>query len=245
MVDEDYQLVAAHIDETLRRKIQNTEYVDFARLLPRDRVLSDNSRLELINRDGKTYFVPADSREVGAITSFFKWEQVFRVFANVYTEKYPQKATELIQYNHLINMASMTFIWDNVYMYDKDFRMHLSRHPYRSWAIMLQQAWSVRLKDKIRNSAPSQGGSGFHTGCGQVARSRKDICWRYNSGRCTYGSSCKFEHKCSVCLRYGHGAHICRRANWEESREDTNQRDHSNDERKQQRSHGERAGKKS
>ena len=28
----------------------------------------------------------------------------------------------------------------------------------------------------------------------------------------TYGSRCKFEHKCGICGKYGHGAHNCRRS---------------------------------
>ena len=211
MVDEDYQVVAAHVDESLMRNIKLGEYIDFARLLPTDRILAeDNSRLEIVNKDGRTYFVPANSKELGSISSFFKWEQAFRVFSNIYTAKYPQKAVELIQYNHLINMASMTFTWENVYMYDKDYRMHLSRHPYRSWAIILQQAWTVRLKDRLRTN--NGNGAGFTSGR-NGSKGRKDICWRYNNGKCTYGSTCKFDHKCSVCLHFGHGMYNCRRAN--------------------------------
>ena len=41
----------------------------------------------------------------------------------------------------------------------------------------------------------------------------KDICWKFNMGKCTFGLSCKFDHKCALCLKFGHGAHNCRRAN--------------------------------
>ena len=47
-------------------------------------------------------------------------------------------------------------------MYDKDFRLHLSKFPKRSWAIILQQAWTVRMREKVKFSASndSQGSSG-------------------------------------------------------------------------------------
>ena len=130
----------------------------------------------MVNKDGRTFFVPAESRVLGTISSFFKWEQAFHVFSNVYTAKYPQKAVELIQYNHLINTASMTFTWENMYQYDKDFRMHLAWHPYHSWAIILQQAWSVRLKDRLKIG--NSGGSNSTPGRSSNSRGGRGP-WRY------------------------------------------------------------------
>ena len=120
MVDEDYLLVAAHVDEGTQRKIANQEYVDFAKLVPRDRVLSEeDSRLESVNRGGHTYFVPASaSSELTTISNFSRWEQSFQVFATIYTNYYPARASEHIQYNHLIHTASLSFSWENVYAYD-------------------------------------------------------------------------------------------------------------------------------
>ena len=56
---------------------------------------------------------------------------------------------ELIQYNHIIYTASLTYVWGNVYGCDKDFGLHMGRHPKRSWGIILQQAWAMRLKDRL------------------------------------------------------------------------------------------------
>ena len=73
-VDEDYSMMGGHVDNATRSKIINGEYVDFARLLPRDR-LSDNDdkRMELVNRNGYSYWIPAE-RDGGSITSFYRWE---------------------------------------------------------------------------------------------------------------------------------------------------------------------------
>ena len=38
VADDDYAIVAAHVDESLKRRIIEGEYVDFSRLVPRDRV---------------------------------------------------------------------------------------------------------------------------------------------------------------------------------------------------------------
>ena len=40
---------------------------------------------------------------------------------------------------------------------------------------------------------------------------KKDLCWHFNRGKCSYGLNCKFDHRCGVCGKFGHGAHSCRR----------------------------------
>lgn len=93
--------------------------------------------------------------------------------------------------------------WDNVYTYDKEFRIHMSHYPQRNWSIILQQAWSMYLNDKISNrdrnsDSPSTG-------------KIKEICDRYNWGKCQNGYSCKYKHCCKICKKLGHGVHICRK----------------------------------
>ena len=130
-VDENYMMIG-NIDESLRSKIINHEYIDLGQLLPRDRLArEEDHRMELISRGGSTFFVPvADRESAGNISNFSRWEQAFRVFSNIYSKVYPDRASELIQYNHLLHTASLTFAWDNVYRYDKEFRLHLSNFPY-------------------------------------------------------------------------------------------------------------------
>ena len=38
MVDENYLIVAVHVDEVTQYRIEKGEYEDFARLIPRDRI---------------------------------------------------------------------------------------------------------------------------------------------------------------------------------------------------------------
>ena len=83
----------------------------------------------------------------------------------------------------------------------------MEQNPTRSWAIILQQAWSLCLKDKINFSARS------HQDNNKTDhRERKPKpCYKYNKGKCTYGLNCKFKHKCLVCSKFGHGVHNCRK----------------------------------
>ena len=68
MVDEDYLVVAAHIDENLAKRIRSGEYIDFACLLPRDRVQQENdSRIQLIAmQDGRLRCAP--NTDVGEVS---------------------------------------------------------------------------------------------------------------------------------------------------------------------------------
>ena len=49
----------------------------------------------------------------------------------------------------MIHSIASQYIWDNVYNYDKEFRLHIAKHPERSWSVILQQAWSMYLRDRL------------------------------------------------------------------------------------------------
>ena len=213
MVDEQYSMVATHVDEIMYRKITNCEYVDFSKLIPRDKVWEeDNHTLELVQRGGKAVFAPTIDREVMAITSFNKWEQAFRVYSAIFTKEHPERSSELVQYNHLIYTTAQTYVWSNVYAYDKDFRIHLSNNPSRTWSLILQQAWSFRLKTKLSEIGFGNYGHGNSNRQNDRTRGKREVCYRFNRGKCSYGAKCKFEHRCQVCTKYGHGAWNCRKA---------------------------------
>ena len=87
VVDEEYAIVGAHIYENLKRKIISGDYVDFARLIPRDRVsMEADKRLEIVSRNGQTFFQPMVKREGVGINNIFRWDQAFRVYCTLYTE---------------------------------------------------------------------------------------------------------------------------------------------------------------
>ena len=233
LVDEGYTAVSNHVDEVTKRKIILGQYVDFSKLLPRDQIKSerDSQRMEMINVDGVPVWQPVADRDLPVINSFSKWDQAFRVFSAIFTEVYPTRAKELVQYSHNIHLASISYIWDNVYAYDIDFRIHMSKYPERNWGIILSVSWQTRLKEKITSlktvvgSANPVNGSGCDGNSNSNSRTKKN-CWKYNRGKCSYGFSCKFEHHCGICNRYGHGAHNCRKGkNGAESQENTTYQD--------------------
>ena len=136
MVDENYLMVGSHVDDNTKLKIITRQYVELEKLLVRDILVeNEDQRMQIVNRGNQTFWVPI--KEIQHIHNFGKWEQAFRVFTNIYVKKFPQRSSELIQYYHLIHTASLSYVWDNVYSYDKDFWLHLSHFPSCSWSIIL------------------------------------------------------------------------------------------------------------
>ena len=90
IVDETYQLVASHVDEMTQEKIIRGDYVDFGQLVPKDRILTaEDNRYEMVIKEGKTFWVPANSHEVASISNYNRWEQTFRVFSDIYMTAHP------------------------------------------------------------------------------------------------------------------------------------------------------------
>ena len=207
LVDENYLVMGSHLDQTMIDKIVSGQYINFARLLPKDKAGNDDNRMEIVSQGGSTFFVPVLKREAVRISDFNRWEQAFRIYANVYIRHFPTRASELIQYNQVIFTAAKTFVWENAYRYDKEFCMYLGHYPHRSWAIILQQAWSMYLKDCLRSPENNFGGGGKAS---PGSRNKKEICKTFNKGKCTSGSSCRYDHRCLGCGKFGHRMHICR-----------------------------------
>ena len=72
----------------------------------------------------------------------------------------------------------------------------MSDHPERSWATTNTQMWSLAMRDPLQHK---QGG-GFSGNSKRSTGDWKDnICWKYNSNKCSRGARCRFEHRCSFC----------------------------------------------
>ena len=70
-VDEEYLVIGSHVEESLCKKIVNHEYADFGRLLPRDTVsVEEDQRMELVNRNGVSFWMPVANRDTGSINNF-------------------------------------------------------------------------------------------------------------------------------------------------------------------------------
>ena len=84
--DDDFFHLTCHIEPNLRSKIERGDFVDLEKLLPRNKFphrLSREGKLELVNKDGMTYFVPATDKD-NSINGIKRSDQAFRVYAAIY-----------------------------------------------------------------------------------------------------------------------------------------------------------------
>ena len=206
---EDFLQVTCHIDDSVKDKAEQGGFIEMQILSPKLRIgqVDDSMEggLEMVNRDGKTFFVPCNEQQRSSqkITSYRKWEQSFRVYMALYTKANPLRGHELIQYMHTISIAASSFHWDNVMYYDYMFRKMMEKNPQRSWAKTNTQLWTLAMRDPIASKNHSQFAENKNRGSknGEF----KNACWRHNRNQCkNSAASCRFEHRCSFCGAYNH-----------------------------------------
>lgn len=211
-IDCDDQLFAlsVHLDLATIRRIEQGEYVELSKLLPRDKVVpgDEYDKVEIVSKDGKPAFAPhGGDRDAQIINSYKRWEAAFDIYAGIFVRAQPRRGPELYQYKHTIWKAADSYVWPGIYAYDKIFRTHMQSNPGRTWAKKHRNAWTdhVHVHKTLNYSGDPNG-----------VRKRK-ICRFFNkNGRCSKGAQCEFEHRCSVCLMFGHGKFNCRKAKKEE-----------------------------
>ena len=206
-MDDEFFHHSAHLDIATIQIIVKGQYVDLAKILPREKILHNDGRLQMVHKEGAAYLhlLPVTEKNTPQITSLRRWEQAFEIYATIYTEAHPDRAHELFKHMYNIRAASATFIWENVYSYDITFRRLMERHPTRNWGIIYQQGWSIMLKEMLQ--IPNMGTGSFNKR--RQSSKRDQVCWKYNRGHCNHGSNCRFEHKCSGCEKNDHGFNSC------------------------------------
>ena len=225
--DDDFFHLTCHVEPGLISKIENGEFVDLDKLVPKDkRKRIEDNRMEWVHADGNTFLAPVADRN-SKINGFRRWEQAFRVYATIYCGAKPHRSKEIWQYVSIISTAASSFVWENVYDYDVTFRHLMAFNPNRSWAVTYNQMWNLCMREPLTNrnntnfsqkfagnSRPAGGGGG---GNSAVASSNKNTghkkrkyCWNFNSGiTCPYGKKCRFIERCGFCDSEAHGSVAC------------------------------------
>ena len=227
--DDDFFHVTCHVDPTIKNKIAKGEYVDLERLLPKYRgsiagPIDSDQKLNLVMKDGHAFFVPAGNFG-NKINGIRKWEQAFRIYAAIYSQANPNRAAEIWQYVHVINVAAASFVWDNVSYYDVTFRQLMSQNPKRSWSKIYAQMWSLAMREPLAKnstgtpifgmnshnqagSSQSQNRKGYPSN--QQKKKRVKYCWDFGRGTtCKDGTKCRYVHRCSYCDSSDHGKSAC------------------------------------
>lgn len=213
--DAQHKSLGSHVDKAMQIKNVRNEYIELKDLLPRRKGLRyrDNKPgMKLVNDNGQSKWVEEDDETY--ISSYKRWEEAFEIYASIYIKGYPHRAHELYDYKHCIRDAANTYIWENVFDYDVEFRLHMARcKGNRSWSAKLEYEYSRYMKNLIQfrhdgqGEGPARGGYSAGNSSGSKTR---EICRRYNKGRCSWGERCRYLHVCKICKKRGHGAVICR-----------------------------------
>ena len=209
--DGDFMMSTCHVEPTLVEKAEKGQYVELEKL--RNKSLkelmnkeSGKFKLDFLVKEGQSYVVAAQNDKEVKINSYRRWEQAFKVYMILFSEKNPTRAAEILAYADIISNASQTFVWENVAMYDYYFRRLMEKHPNRSWARTHTQLWTLTMKDHVNAKYLGFQLGNNNAGTSSGKKTLKELCcWRYNRGKCTRGDDCKFEHRCSLC---GSPSHI-------------------------------------
>ena len=119
--DDEFFHITCLVYSSLRGKIESGDFVKLEKLLPKSKYKSAEGKIELVNRNGSTYFVPSESG-ANRISGVRRREQAFRVYTAIYSAANPHRAAEIWQYIHIINTAAASYILENVSSYDYTFR---------------------------------------------------------------------------------------------------------------------------
>ena len=219
--DDEFFHITSQIDPTLRTKIERGEFIELERLLPKDKMPGFRSANEDLNKQlfqlisqGTNSYIDPPVPKGGRINSVRKWDQAFRVFAAIYTQANPERASEIWQYIYVIHTAAAANPWDNVYFYDINFRELMASKPWRSWGKTYTQGWNMAFNNASANhmSNSNTNTNGNFNSTGKSKDWKDDCCWRYNKNRCKRtGSDCNYDHRCTYCAGWNHGFYNCRK----------------------------------
>ena len=240
--DDDFFYISCHIEPQLRQKIEKGEFVDLEKLLPKERSagggfsMNEDNRIRLCQEEGETFLAPV--RTTPKIGSIRKWDSAFRIYTTIFSQANPERASELLQYAHIINTAASNYPWENVAYYDFTFRHLMASKPWRSWAKTYTQGWNLALNSvpSFRSSGGNASTSSYNNNNNQKTRSfqkqsqssggdwRDKCCWKYGKNKCNRSSKdCKWDHRCKFCGGWNHSYNDCKKRNPKQTESTTSQ----------------------
>ena len=206
--DEDYYHIVCHVEEILKNKIKKGGFVELEKLLKKGRLGKTKERWQMgRDADGTPMWEPMEDRET-RINNVYKWDQAFRVYATIYSQEHPSRASEIWQYIESIHNAAKIYSWDNVANYDYCFRQLMSDNPDRSWAKPYLQMWTTTLCEPHGRGNNRQDNQNRRDG------RNNNICWKFNRNKC-HNPHCRFEHRCAYCYGLNHSSMDCFKKKWQ------------------------------
>ena len=189
--------IDARVNDKLKAKIWNNEYVEFYTFLSTQR--NDRFQLSFENLEGSNdppiCLEPVNRSHKNF--NFNQWLQAFHVYVGVYTRRFAGEAPELMKYCKIIqDLASRGFNWK---IYDENFQFlrqsSASALPWGSihWDLWLRaQPMSTTVPRKgALSTGPAKGG--------ENPKVPNGFCFKFY--RVLNCSGCSFKHTCFHCQR--------------------------------------------
>ncbi len=197
-----------HLDEKTLELIAEGKYVEFGKLL---KSVDDNEEpMCEVKQNDLTFYIPTQKQpqKVDCLTT---WCKAFMVFHSVCQVYRPEISGQLLEYRSSIEGCAWHNEWSSVYAYDRFFHHVQASRPGCPWNLTNQAAKDEFLQggpDKVKQINPVPGG-GKPEFKGDKKK-RRDVCRRFNAkNACRFGETCKFDHRCAICGKPGHGAVVC------------------------------------
>lgn len=192
--------IDARVSDQLKSKIWSNQYVDFVKLLSKDK--QKNGKFSLQVEDGDSlgkltiHQVDNDLLDDTSVSSMHDWLTAWNRFSAIYCMKYPDQQAKLAK--HLEAVREIADAKGNWKDYDRDFRTLVAQGQVAWGDVHMELYVNARLTTSQAT---------------KLSKSNKDVqyksipkgaCFQYHSGKhCQAGMSCRFQHRCYNCS----GAH--------------------------------------
>ena len=194
---------APPVPSRFRRKIRRGEYVDFNNLL------LPTHTPPLFQPLAKEKHKRKESKRV--MTDLATWLESWNRFLCCHLSYFPITALEMAKYQTLLVMLFAHHPPQHCLEYDRLFRQTTAQDPSLRWDTIKEDiyVWTITKKGQSFRDKPSimsrlgppasdasNRAQTKPTNRETHTRSGKEICKRYNLGRCTLGDQCVFAHAC-------------------------------------------------
>ena len=120
------------------KDIQSGEFFELSKLLPKNLSEFNEDDNLVLTLDNSLVRV---SKKAKTCTSIEQWTTAFTTYMSVFTQKFPQRFQELLQYLSLIRYAARVHKGLGWAIYDYKFRQKAGQNKTRVWSEIDQQLW--------------------------------------------------------------------------------------------------------
>ena len=210
-----------HLTGSVRSKISEGSFVEFATLLPERSVPGESELQQLtVAADGVVGFAPREPVG-GKVLSFQTWCQGFYIYATAYLRSFPGEAIALFKYVDTIRgLCHNGMSWAK---YDNAFRKARANWPAKyKWDQVNSELFLAAqvTKNSFRQSLPARSSPFTQNRQGTVPTYiPAGFCRQFHArfGRRCSGD-CHYSHKCPKCSQGSHPMYMCGQANVANSR---------------------------